>query len=94
MPFSPRIREIVHKEHVCGEIRAPGPTIGPGAFFVAGSSVFNLEEEQMDNRQLAYEKQTLLAVKDWDVFWNVLRFWSKQVRASTTPVGATGLKKA
>ena len=47
----------------------------------------------MDKRELAYAKQTLFAVKDWDAFQNVLRFWSKLMKPSTTVVCAVGMKK-
>ena len=67
---------------------------GPGAFFVAGSNLFfDVEECNMDKRELAYAKQTLLAVKDWDSFQNVLRFWAKLMKPSTTAVCSVGVKK-
>jgi len=47
----------------------------------------------MDNKELAYAKQTLFAVKDWDAFQNVLRFWSKLIKPSTTEVCTVGVKK-
>ncbi len=37
----------------------------------------------MDKKELAYAKQTLLAVKDWDAFQDVLRFWAKLLKPST-----------
>ena len=68
---------------------------GPGAFFVAGSNLFlTLEEMCMDKRELAYVKQTIFAVKDWDSFQNVLRFWSRLTKPSTTAVCTVGVKKA
>jgi hypothetical protein len=30
----------------------------------------------MDRRELAYAKQTLLKVKDWDRFQDVIRYWA------------------
>jgi len=47
----------------------------------------------MDKRELAYAKQTLLAVKDWDAFQDVLRFWSKLMKPSTAEICAVGVKK-
>ena len=34
----------------------------------------------MDRKELAYEKQALLGVKDWDAFQAVIRLWSKMMR--------------
>lgn len=48
----------------------------------------------MDKRELAYVKQTIFTVKDWDAFQNVLRFWSKLIKPSTAAVCVTGVKKA
>jgi hypothetical protein len=48
----------------------------------------------MDQRELAYAKQTMLAVKDWDAFQNVLRFMAKLVKPSTPAVCTAGMKKA
>ncbi len=48
----------------------------------------------MDKRELAYAKQTLFAVKDWDAFQNVLRFWSKLTKPSTAVACSDGVKKA
>ena len=48
----------------------------------------------MDKKELAYAKQTLFAVKDWDAFQNVLRFWSKLTKSSTSVVCSDGIKKA
>jgi hypothetical protein len=65
-----------------------------GPFFVAGSNLFfNLEEWYMDKRELAYAKQALFAVKDWDAFQNVLRFWSKLIKSSTIATCTAGVKK-
>ncbi len=47
----------------------------------------------MDKRELAYTKQTLLAVKDWDAFQDVLRFWSKLIKPTVTTVCPVGVKK-
>jgi len=47
----------------------------------------------MDKRELVYTKQTLLTVKDWDAFQDVLRFWSKLMKPSTTVTCPVGLKK-
>lgn len=35
----------------------------------------------MDRKELAYEKQALLGVKDWDAFQAVIRLWSKMMRS-------------
>lgn len=34
----------------------------------------------MDRKELAYEKQALLGVKDWDAFQAVIRHWSKMMK--------------
>ncbi len=34
----------------------------------------------MDRKELAYAKQTLFGVKDWDAFQAVLRQWAKLLR--------------
>ena len=47
----------------------------------------------MDKRELAYVKQTLFAVKDWDAFQEVLRFWSKLSKPLIKEV-VVGAKKA
>jgi hypothetical protein len=47
----------------------------------------------MDKRELAYAKQALFAVKDWDAFQNVLRFWSKPIKSSTIATCTVGVKK-
>jgi hypothetical protein len=68
---------------------------GPGAFFCRRiNSVLNVEEWCMDKRELAYAKQTLFMVKDWDAFQDVLRFWSKLMKPSNTVVTEAGYKKA
>jgi hypothetical protein len=48
----------------------------------------------MDKRELAYVKQTIFAVKDWDAFQDVLRFWSRLVKPSTSTACVAGVKKA
>ncbi len=94
--FSPRIRE---KEHYCNlSVVKSGPPdqilFGPGAFFCRRiESILNMEEWLMDKRELAYARQTMLAVKDWDAFQNVLRFMAKLVKPSTTEVCTIGMKK-
>ncbi len=68
---------------------------GPGAFFVAGSNLFlNMEDWHMDKRELAYAKQTLFAVKDWDAFQNVLRFLSKLIKPKTATGCEVPMEKA
>jgi hypothetical protein len=34
----------------------------------------------MDNKELAYTRQTVLSVKDWDAFQDVLRYCAKITR--------------
>jgi hypothetical protein len=46
----------------------------------------------MDKRELAYAKQTLFAVKDWDAFQDVLRFWSKLIKHTSTAESRVGVK--
>jgi hypothetical protein len=48
----------------------------------------------MDRKELAYAKQTVLAVKDWDAFQDVLRFWAKLLKPSTIDACKVGAKKA
>ncbi len=59
------------------KIRAPGSgCIDPGAFFIAvrvGTVLVALKEIEMDRKELAYAKQTVCAVKDWDAFQAVIR---------------------
>ncbi len=52
-----------------------------------------MEDRYMDKRELAYTKQTLLAVKDWDAFQDVLRFWSKLVKPTITAGCTEAVKK-
>jgi hypothetical protein len=47
----------------------------------------------MDKREQAYAKQTLFAVKDWDAFQDVLRFWSKLIKHTSTADSTVGVKK-
>lgn len=43
----------------------------------------------MDRKELAYAKQTLFGVKDWDAFQAVIRHWAKILRPETsTPISA------
>jgi hypothetical protein len=67
--MSPGIRD---GRCICGEIRAPRSIlfIGLGAFF-APDPIF--QEEQMENRELAFTKQAILATKDWDTYQVILR---------------------
>jgi hypothetical protein len=53
-----------------------------------------MEDGNMDKRELAYTKQTMLAVKDWDAFQDVLRFWAKLLKPSTPEVCTGGVKKS
>lgn len=67
---------------------------GPGAFFCRRiESVLNAEKRYMDKRELAYAKQTVFAIKDWDAFQDVLRFLSKLMKPSTTAVCVVGVKE-
>lgn len=36
----------------------------------------------MDRKELAYAKQALMGIKDWDAFQAVLRTWSRVMKAS------------
>ena len=62
---------------------------GPGAFlFAAGPMLFlNLEELQMDRKELAYAKQALLGIKDWDAFQTVIRTWSRVMKTAVPAAG-------
>lgn len=42
----------------------------------------------MDRKELAYEKQVLLGVKDWDAFQAVIRHWSKMMKPATHSPGS------
>jgi hypothetical protein len=35
----------------------------------------------MDRKELAYAKQTILSVKDWDCFQDVVRYWARLQKA-------------
>ena len=35
----------------------------------------------MDRKELAYAKQALLGIKDWDAFQAVIRTWSRVMKA-------------
>ncbi len=48
----------------------------------------------MDKRELVYTKQTMLAVKDWDAFQDVLRFWAKLLKPATLAACASAVKKS
>jgi hypothetical protein len=48
----------------------------------------------MDRKELAYAKQTVLAVKDWDAFQDVLRFWARLLKPTTIDACTVGIKKA
>jgi len=47
----------------------------------------------MDRKELAYFKQTVFAVKDWDAFQAVLRTWAMLAKYSSAPVSETEAKK-
>ena len=53
-----------------------------------------MEDAYMDKRELAYTKQTVLAVKDWDSFQDVLRFWAKLLKPTTLDACTAGVKKS
>jgi hypothetical protein len=40
-----------------------------------------LEELDMDRKELAYAKQALMGIKDWDAFQAVIRTWSRVMKA-------------
>ena len=44
----------------------------------------------MDRKELAYAKQALLGIKDWDAFQAVIRTWSRMTKASIPVVGCSG----
>jgi hypothetical protein len=48
----------------------------------------------MDKKELAYAKQTVLAVKDWDAFQDVLRFWARLIKPSNIDACSVRIKKA
>ena len=72
----------------------PDQTIWSGGFFCRRiKTVYNMEDAYMDKRELAYTKQTMLAVKDWDAFQDVLRFWAKLLKPATLVACTGGVKK-
>jgi hypothetical protein len=68
--MSPGIRD---GHCICGEIRAPRSitSIGQGLFLCSGPHPY--QEEQMDNREIAFTKQAALATRDWDTYQAILR---------------------
>lgn len=50
-------------------------------FLAPGPMLFlNMEEWKMDRKELAYAKQALFGVKDWDAFQAVIRHWSRMMK--------------
>jgi len=48
----------------------------------------------MDRKELAYAKQAVLGIKDWDAFQAVIRTWSRVMKAAVpTERWATADKK-
>jgi hypothetical protein len=45
--------------------------IGPGAFFLLRAAPFR--RKQMENKELAFTKQAILATKDWDTYQAIIR---------------------
>lgn len=43
----------------------------------------------MDGKEMAYAKQTVLQVKDWDAFQAVLRHYAKLLKYAVSPGSAT-----
>ncbi len=41
----------------------------------------------MDRKELAYAKQALPAIKDWDAFQAVIRTWSRVMKAAVSHDG-------
>jgi hypothetical protein len=41
----------------------------------------------MDRKELAYAKQALPAIKDWDAFQLVIRTWSRVMKAAIPKAG-------
>ncbi len=74
--------------YICGEIRAPRSTYLIRGLFLYRRilPVIDMEDFAMDKKELAYTKQTVLTVKDWDAFQDVVRYWAKMVKAFS-PVG-------
>jgi hypothetical protein len=57
---------------ICGEIRAPRSIFyWSGGFFVLQAPMY--QEEQMENRELAFTKQAILATTDWDTYQILIR---------------------
>jgi len=53
--------------------------------------VLHLKESEMDKRELAYVKQTLFTVRDWDAFQAVIRTLAVLVKDAKPAVhGARG----
>ena len=69
---------------ICGEIRAPGSIhwFG-GLLFPEPSHHLILLEEAMDKKELAYAKQAVTAVTDWDIFQAIIRNYKILLRLST-----------
>lgn len=65
----------------------------PGAFFFVAGSDFFYGGTTLDKRELAYVRQTIPAVKEWDEFQMVIRVWAKLIRfragGSPRPVAKT-----
>jgi hypothetical protein len=40
----------------------------------------------MDRKELAYAKQALLGIKDWDAYQVVIRTWSRVIRVTVPTV--------
>ena len=59
--------------HICGEIRAPRSFNDPGAFFNSPGQIVLPGGIKMDKKELAYAKQTVSSVKDWDAYQAVIR---------------------
>jgi hypothetical protein len=42
------------------------------------------KERQMDRKELAYAKQAVMAIKDWDAFQAVIRGWARLMKRHLT----------
>ncbi len=79
---------------ICGEIRAPGSNYWfGGLLFPEPSHHFILLEEAMDKRELAYAKQAVTAVTDWDNFQAIIRNYKILLRLSARSVTTVAGRK-
>lgn len=53
----------------------------------------NMKEWKMDRKELAYAKQALFGVKDWDAFQAVIRHWARLMKPGIPVNWPLGAKK-